>query len=153
MQSYRYTVYAGHVDVGDDEHDVVRIVDKPQCLATLRCLQHVKSIVGKRLDNVHSDQRLVFGHQNFGTVVLLLVLVFKNVWPALSASDLSRYDLVSLRQRIRSQGMTPWPRWRSARSGPHKTYGGERHFLNQVSRTPIDCQAISFNLPQTLFSR
>ena len=32
---------------------------------------------------------------------------FKNVWPAPPASDFSRHKLVSLRQRIRSQGMTP----------------------------------------------
>ena len=35
------------------------------------------------------------------------------------------------------------PRWRYARSGPHKLRGVGRHFLNQVSRTPFDCQAIS----------
>ena len=44
-------------------------------------------------------------------------------------------------------GTSPWPRWRSARPGPHKLHGVERHFLCQVSRTPIDCQAIS--LPTT----
>ena len=37
----------------------------------------------------------------------------------------------------------PRPRWRYARFGSHKTYGVERHFLNQESRTPFDCQAIS----------
>ena len=50
--------------------------------------------------------------------------------------------LSSLRQRIRPKAR-PWPRWRSARPGPHKTLGVERHFLNQVSRTPFDCRAIS----------
>jgi len=29
-------------------------------------------------------------------------------------------------------------------SSPHKTHGVERHFLKQVSGTPINCQAISF---------
>jgi transposase len=32
---------------------------------------------------------------------------------------------------------------RYARPGPHKLFGVERRFLNQVSRTPFDCQAIS----------
>ena len=31
---------------------------------------------------------------------------YKNVWPALPASDLFRHNLISLRQRIRSQGVT-----------------------------------------------
>ena len=33
----------------------------------------------------------------------------------------SRSDLTSLHQRIRPVGHPPWPRWRSARPGPHKT--------------------------------
>ena len=40
-------------------------------------------------------------------------------------------------------GPKPRPRWRYARPGPHKLLGVERRFLNQVSRTPFDCQAIS----------
>jgi transposase len=39
--------------------------------------------------------------------------------------------------------LSPRPRWRSARPGPHKLHGIECHFLNQGSRTPVDCQAIS----------
>src|SRR4029077_2086702 len=35
------------------------------------------------------------------------------------------------------------PRWRYARPVPHKLPGVERHFFDQVSRTPFDCQAIS----------
>jgi len=35
------------------------------------------------------------------------------------------------------------PRWRYARSGPHKSLGVERRFLNQASEAPFDCQAIS----------
>jgi|GEM_PF-608207 len=35
------------------------------------------------------------------------------------------------------------PRWRYARSGPHKSLGVERRFLNQASGAPFDCQAIS----------
>jgi hypothetical protein len=31
--------------------------------------------------------------------------------------------------------------------GPHKTFGVERHFLDQGSRTPVDCQAISLQPP------
>jgi hypothetical protein len=30
----------------------------------------------------------------------------------------------------------PRPRWSSAHPGPHKTYGVERHILNQGSRVP-----------------
>ena len=36
---------------------------------------------------------------------------------------LVRGDLTGLRQRIRSRGRLPWPRWSSARSGPHKGDG------------------------------
>jgi transposase len=36
-------------------------------------------------------------------------------------------------------GLDPGPRWRYARSGPHKLFGVERRFLNQVSGTPFDC--------------
>src|SRR4051794_22694060 len=51
-------------------------------------------------------------------------------------------ELISLRQRIRPR-VEPRPRWRSARPGPHKLHGIECHFLNQGSRTPVGCQAIS----------
>lgn len=68
-----------------------------------------------------------------------------------ATTDLTQ-GVVSLRQRIRSQG-TPWPRWRSARPGPHKTLGVERHFLNQDSRPPVDCQAISLPPPADFVGR
>jgi transposase len=48
-----------------------------------------------------------------------------------------RGDLTGLRQRIRSRGLSPRPRWSSAHPGPHKTRGVERHFLSQVSRVPV----------------
>ena len=44
------------------------------------------------------------------------------------------------------------PRWRYARSGPHKTYGVERRFLNQASGTPFDCEAISSSPSRKLLS-
>ena len=66
----------------------------------------------------------------------------KNVWPAPSASDFVEYAFVQSASYPAS-GSCPRPRWRSARPGPHKTLGGERHFLNQGSSTPFDCQAIS----------
>ena len=47
--------------------------------------------------------------------------------------------LISLLQRIRPRGQSLGPRWRYARSGPHKLLGVERHFLNQASGTPFDC--------------
>ena len=44
------------------------------------------------------------------------------------------------------------PRWRYARSGPHKTHGVERRFLNQASGTPFDCEAISSSPSRKLLS-
>jgi transposase len=61
-------------------------------------------------------------------------------------------DPSSLRQRIRPRAW-PWPRWRSARPGPHKLHGVERHFLSQVSRAPVDCQAISLPPPADIRCR
>lgn len=46
-----------------------------------------------------------------------------------------------------------WPRWRSARSGPHKGGGVERHFTPEASRTPIDCQAIFLSPLADIISR
>lgn len=58
--------------------------------------------------------------------------------------------LISLLQRIRPRRCFSLPRWRYARPGPHKTLGVDRRFLNQDSRAPFDCQAISsFTLSQT----
>lgn len=68
---------------------------------------------------------------------------FKNVWPAPSASDFVEYAFVQSASTYPASGSCPRPRWRSARPGPHKTLGVERHFLNQGSSTPFDCQAIS----------
>jgi hypothetical protein len=76
----------------------------------------------------------------------------KNVWPAPSASGFRDPFLSNLRQRIRPADF-PRPRWRSARPGPHKTPGVERHFFNQVSGTPIDCQAISRSPPADLIGQ
>jgi transposase len=41
------------------------------------------------------------------------------------------------------EGASSRPRWRYARSSPHKSLGVERRFLNQASGAPFDCQAIS----------
>ena len=49
----------------------------------------------------------------------------------------------ALRPVVSGLGPKPRPRWRYARPGPHKLFGVGRRFLNQVSRTPFDCQAIS----------
>ena len=68
---------------------------------------------------------------------------FKNVWPAPSASDFVEDAFVQSASTYPASGSCPRPRWRSARPGPHKTLGVERHFLNQGSSTPFDCQAIS----------
>ncbi len=69
---------------------------------------------------------------------------FKNVWPAPSArgfrrdcrADQSASTYPASRNSLR-------PRWRYARSGPHKSLGVERRFLNQACEAPFDCQAIS----------
>ena len=50
-------------------------------------------------------------------------------------------------------GVKPRPRWRYARPGPHKIPGVERRFLNQASRTPFDCQAISLPPPANICGR
>ena len=55
--------------------------------------------------------------------------------------------LSSLHKRIRPSRRGGWPRWRSARPGPHKGAGVERHFSAKAFRTPIDCQAIFFSPP------
>ena len=49
------------------------------------------------------------------------------------------WRLISLLQRIRPRGFLR-PRWRYARSGPHKIPGVERRFLNQDAGTPFDCR-------------
>ena len=52
------------------------------------------------------------------------------------AADQSASTYPALRNSLR-------PRWRYARSGPHKTPGiRSRRFLNQVSEAPFNCQAI-----------
>jgi hypothetical protein len=54
------------------------------------------------------------------------------------------WRLISLLQRIRPRRSSFRPRWRYARPSPHKSPGVKmRRFLNQASRTPFDCQAIS----------
>jgi transposase-like protein len=59
------------------------------------------------------------------------------------ASGFFECAMIGLLQRIRPR-TKPRPRWRYARPGPHKHRGVGRRFFNQVSRTPFDCQAISF---------
>jgi len=69
-----------------------------------------------------------------------------NVWPAPSASGL---DPLVCAVCINVSGLpaSRWPRWRSARPGPHKGVGVERHFCGEASRTPVDCQAIFLSPP------
>ena len=50
-----------------------------------------------------------------------------------SAADQSASTYPASRNSLR-------PRWRYARSGPHKSLGVERRFLNQASGAPFDCQ-------------
>ena len=61
--------------------------------------------------------------------------------------------MISLLQRIRPRRVSSRPRWRYARSGPHKAFGVERRFFNQASGTPFDCQAISISPLANLIDR
>ena len=53
---------------------------------------------------------------------------YKNVWPAPSAST-STIQSESVYANVSGLRAPPWPRWRSARPGPHNNDGVERHFL------------------------
>ena len=70
---------------------------------------------------------------------------FKTYGPPRLQELFSRQPMISLLQRIRLRRHAAQPRWRYARSRPHKSLGVERRFLNQASRTPFDCQAISLS--------
>ena len=57
----------------------------------------------------------------------------------------------SLRKRIRPEGKRPRPRWRSARFGPHKSFGVETPFLKpRFPKRRFDCWAISLPPPADL---
>jgi hypothetical protein len=75
-----------------------------------------------------------------------------NVWPAPSARAFSRASC-AVYVNVSGLGALPRPRWRSARSGPHKLNGIKCHWTVQGSRTPVDCQAISLPPPADLVSR
>jgi transposase len=70
------------------------------------------------------------------------ITAFKKRMARPVASGFFECAMIGLHQRIRPR-TKPRPRWRYARPGPHKLFGVERHFFDQVSRTPFDCQAIS----------
>jgi transposase len=72
-------------------------------------------------------------------------LTFKNVWPAPSARGLSGLAADQSASTYPASEISSRPRWRYARSGPHKSLGVERRFLNQASGTPFDCQALSWS--------
>jgi transposase len=57
------------------------------------------------------------------SAVARLGLSFKKRMARPVRKRLVRGDLTGLRQRIRSRGVLPRPRWRSARPGPHKSHG------------------------------
>ena len=75
----------------------------------------------------------------------------KNVWPA-RPQAISAIRSEQSASTYPALWASPWPRWRSARPGPHKTHGVERHFFNQGSGTPVDCQAISLPPPADISS-
>jgi hypothetical protein len=61
-----------------------------------------------------------------------------------------RSGLVSLRQRIRSQDHRPGQDGDPRVPVLIKLSASKRHFLNQDSRTPVDCQAISLPPPANI---
>ena len=68
-------------------------------------------------------------------------LTFKNVWPAPSARGFAEIaGLISLLQRIRPRGTASGQDGDTRASGPHKSLGVERRFLNQASEAPFDCE-------------
>ena len=74
----------------------------------------------------------------FGAVLPLRLDRLSNHPPRLQVVYLS-VPLAVCFNGIPALGLDPGPRWRYARSGPHKLFGVERRFLNQVSGTPFDC--------------
>lgn len=52
---------------------------------------------------------------------------YNNVWPAPSVSSLT--TALAVYANVSGLRAKPWPRWRSARPGPHKFPGVERHML------------------------
>jgi transposase len=74
-----------------------------------------------------------------------LGVTFKNVWPAPSARGLSGLAADQSASTYPASEISSRPRRRYARSGPHKSLGVERRFLNQASGTPFDCQALSWS--------
>jgi len=67
----------------------------------------------------------------------------KTYGPPRLQGDLSRSPVISLLQRIRPRRHPPGQDGDTRALGPHKRRGVERRFLNQASRAPFDCQAIS----------
>ncbi len=77
--------------------------------------------------------------------------VFKTYGPPRLQAVLSRAPFDQSATTYPASEWAPRPRWRYARPGPHKTFGVERRFLNQASRTPFDCRSghLSIHHPQT----
>ncbi|HXZ14898.1 MAG TPA: hypothetical protein VEH77_02795 [Roseiarcus sp.] len=69
--------------------------------------------------------------------------VTKMYGPPRLQADLSRSAAERSASTYPASEAASRPRWRYARSSPHKRLGVERRFLNQVSGAPFDCQAIS----------
>src|ERR1700735_4479452 len=69
-----------------------------------------------------------------------IVEAFKNVWPARLQVVCRDWLLIQSASTYPASRSFLRPRWRYARSGPHKTSGvRSRHFLNQASEAPFDC--------------
>ena len=80
-------------------------------------------------------------------------VTFKTYGPPRSQEALSRLAADPVCFNVSGLGGSfSRPRWRYARSGPHKTHGVERRFLNQASGTPFDCEAISSSPSRKLLS-
>ena len=79
-------------------------------------------------------------------------LSFRNVWPAPSASDFVECAFFSLLQRIRPRADAP-AKMEIRAFGSSQNSRRRAPFLNQVSRTPFDCQAISLPPLANIVSR
>ena len=87
------------------------------------------------------ERGIEVGKSSIGRFLKRLRISYKNVWPAPSARGLSRLAADQSASTYPASRNRLRPRWRYARSGPHKTPGvRSRRFLNQDSEAPFDCQ-------------
>ena len=59
-----HAVGAGHVQIGDDEVDMVRIMDQAAGFVAVRGLEHFEASIGEDVHHNHADQAVVLGDEN-----------------------------------------------------------------------------------------